>query len=95
MQVLEATYNETICMSSHLTMFGAGFFVENNPTSFEFIKKLSDFTDNASIYMAVLVTLILYLLSLIVARWIDYRDAKENQLITYEVTVCPKSPKMY
>ena len=89
MEVLNATYNETVCMSSHMTLFGGGFFIENTPTSFEFIKKLADFDDNITIYMTVLMTLLLYLVSLIVARWIDYKDVKECQstgVITKTIT---------
>lgn len=77
MQVVNTTYEQSVCISSHMTLFGAGFFVQPNSMDFDYVMKLADFEDNMTMYMTVIVTLILLLISLIVARWLDVRDRKE------------------
>jgi hypothetical protein len=58
----------TNCRSSHLTAFGAGFYLEPNTIDFDFIFTDADFEDNLTIYMCIIVTLTLYLLLTIWAR---------------------------
>ena len=72
--VLSTTYEETICLTSHLTMFGSGFFVQPNINDFQYILAHADFKDNLTVYITVLVVIIVYLLSLIWAGMQDMWD---------------------
>ena len=68
LQVVNTTYEETVCRSEHLTLFGAGFFVQPNSLDFQYIMAEADFSDNVTIYMTILVTLIIFLICLIRIR---------------------------
>ncbi|XP_023332927.1 uncharacterized protein LOC111704811 [Eurytemora carolleeae] len=76
LEVVETTYNQTVCVSAHMTLFAAGFFVQPNSMDFDFILKEMDFFDNETIYSTILITCIAYLLFLIVARFVDYTDVQ-------------------
>ena len=81
LEVVETTYNQTVCVSAHMTLFAAGFFVQPNSMDFDFILKEMDFFDNETIYSTILITCIAYLLFLIVARFVDYTDVQEKIIL--------------
>ena len=83
LEVVETTYNQTVCVSAHMTLFAAGFFVQPNSMDFDFIVKEMDFFDNETIYSTILITIIAYLLFLIVARFVDYKDVQEKIIYIY------------
>ena len=78
MEVINTTYEVTVCSSAHMTLFGAGFFVQPNTLDFEFIMAEADFSDNMTIYMAILVSIISYLLFLIWAKYQDIEDERRR-----------------
>ena len=44
MSVLNTTYEVTTCLTSHMTLFGGGFFVQPNTLDFKFIFAEADFS---------------------------------------------------
>eukprot|EP00094_Tigriopus_californicus_P011733 TCALIF_11336-PA protein Name:"Similar to lov-1 Location of vulva defective 1 (Caenorhabditis elegans)" AED:0.02 eAED:0.02 QI:96/0.94/0.83/1/0.71/0.80/36/119/3138 len=75
-KVKKAFYSRTACRSSHLTAFGAGFFVVPQTLDFEFIFAENSFEDNMTIYMAVIVTFTIYIILLIWSKFQDMKDEK-------------------
>ena len=71
--VLNTTYYTTTYISSHMTLYGAGFFVQPNAVDFKFIYAQSDFQDNILVYSTILISIILYMLFLIMAKIKDLR----------------------
>ena len=63
----------TTCISSHMTLFGGGFFIQPNTVDFKFIYAQSDFQDNILVYSTILISIILYMLFLIIAKIKDLR----------------------
>ena len=49
MSVLNTSYEVTTCLSSHMTLFGGGFFVQPNSLDFDFIFAESDFSVRISL----------------------------------------------
>ena len=45
MEVINTTYEKTSCRSSHMTLFGAGFFVQPHAMDFDFIKPDLDLSE--------------------------------------------------
>ncbi|CAL4063206.1 unnamed protein product, partial [Meganyctiphanes norvegica] len=74
MTVVSATHNLTRCMSTHLTAFGSGFFPAPNSIDFEYVFAHAGFTDNLTLYMTLIWTVVCFLLLLIWARWKDGKD---------------------
>ena len=64
-QVKEAYYNRTLCLSDHLTSFGAGFFVLPNTVNFTYIFTHASFSDNVTIYLTVIFCIIAYICMMI------------------------------
>ena len=62
------------CSADHLTSFGTGFFPEPNKIDFEFLLADFDYADNVTIMMVLLVTIILFLITLI---WAQLKDRKD------------------
>ena len=78
MEVVNTSYEKTACRSSHMTLFGAGFFVQPNSLDFDFIMAEADFTDNVTLYMSIIVSIIAYLSFLIWAKYKDLQDEKRR-----------------
>ena len=66
-------YN-SYCETDHLTSFGTGFFPAPNTVDFEFLLADFDYADNVTIMMVLLVTTILFLITLI---WAQLKDRKD------------------
>ncbi|XP_064478806.1 uncharacterized protein LOC135392080 [Ornithodoros turicata] len=75
--VANANYALTRCKCNHLTSFGSGFFVMPNTIDFSYVFANAGFADNVTIYMTVIVTLFIYLLVLIWARYEDKKDVEK------------------
>ena len=87
MSVLNTTYEVTTCLTSHMTLFGGGFFVQPNTLDFKFIFAEADFSvsrylisikysffqNNILIYVTILLSIIVYMLFLIWAKLKDIR----------------------
>ena len=58
-------------------MFGGGFFVQPNSIDFKYVLAHADFTDNLTIYMTILTSLILLLLFLIWGTVQDMKDVEK------------------
>ncbi|XP_063886174.1 polycystin-1-like protein 2 isoform X1 [Scylla paramamosain] len=78
LEVVNATYERTMCRSTHLTAFGSRFFPTPNSISFEFIFANAGFLDNTAIYVTLAVTLFVFVCLLIVARIKDKQDVKKR-----------------
>ena len=76
MVVESTTYKETTCLTAHLTLFGAGFFVQPNTIDFQYIMTKADFSDNMTIYTTIIISFIIFLLFLIWAKWQDMKDVQ-------------------
>ena len=68
----------TYCETNHLTSYGTGFFKAQNTIDFEFIFADFDFADNVTIFVVILVTLIIFLITLI---WAQIKDRKDIQKV--------------
>jgi hypothetical protein len=77
MEVLNTTYDITTCKSSHMTLFGSGFFIQPNTIDFQYVFASSDFEDNLTIHMTVLVSLVVFLALLVWAWWQDRQDLRQ------------------
>ena len=77
LEVLNTTYDITTCKSSHMTLFGGGFFIQPNKIDFEFVFAATDLEDNLTIHMAVLISLIIFVLMELWAWRQDKRDQKK------------------
>ena len=64
--MLSTTYHMTECVSSHMTLFGAGFFVQPNTVDFKFIYAEADFLvvslNNVQCVISIFRTIYLYML---------------------------------
>lgn len=69
MRIRAIKYGATHCKSDHLTSFAAGFFVIPNSIDFDYIFANASFHDNLTIYIAIIITLILYIMTSIWARY--------------------------
>ena len=74
LQVLNTTYDITTCKSSHMTLFGGGFFLQPNTVNFQYVFASADLDDNVTVYATVLVGLVIFFLLLCWAWWQDRRD---------------------
>lgn len=59
-----------------MTAFGAGLFIVPNSIDFNYIFAHASFEDNLTIYMTMIITLTLWILILIWARYHDIKDEK-------------------
>lgn len=57
-----------MCLSDHLTLFSAGFFILPNTIDFEYVFANADFEDNLTIYLAIIISLIMFWMLLLWAR---------------------------
>lgn len=64
----------TICNSTHLTSFGSGMFVMPNTIDFNYVFVNMGFTDNLTIYLTLIVSLLIFVLLMIYARYKDKQD---------------------
>ena len=62
----------TQCQTNHLTSYGTGFFKTVNAIDFEFIFADFDYADHVTIFIVLLVTIILFLITLIWSQIHDY-----------------------
>ncbi|KAG0419460.1 hypothetical protein HPB47_004076 [Ixodes persulcatus] len=75
--VSNANYALTKCKCNHLTSFGSGFFVMPNTVDFSYVFANAGFADNVTIYMTVVVTMLVYIVLLIWARYEDKKDLEK------------------
>ncbi|KAK8779497.1 hypothetical protein V5799_019173 [Amblyomma americanum] len=75
--VANANYALTKCKCNHLTSFGSGFFVMPNTIDFSYVFANAGFADNVTIYMTVVVTMLVYVVLLIWARYEDKKDVEK------------------
>ena len=75
---------KTACSAKHLTSFGTGFFKTENAIDFSFIFADYDFADHVTIFAVILITIIMFIITLIWAQINDSRDVirvKENKFL--------------
>ena len=71
----------TVCSSQHLTAFAGGFAFL--PASIDFSYVFSDaasFARNPTIYLTVIIVSCLYLILVVLCRYLDYRDTFKSQI---------------
>ena len=76
LMVESTTFEKTTCLTAHLTMFGTGFFVQPNSIDFKYVLAHADFTDNLTIYMTIITSLIMLLIFLIWGTLQDMKDVE-------------------
>ncbi|XP_069977559.1 polycystin family receptor for egg jelly [Penaeus vannamei] len=74
MSVTLSNHKMTICNSTHLTSFGSGMFVMPNTIDFNYVFVNMGFTDNLTIYLTLIVSLLIFVLLMIYARYKDKQD---------------------
>ena len=62
----------TQCQTNHLSSYGTGFFKTVNAIDFEFIFAEFDYADHVTIFIVLLVTIILFLITLIWSQIHDF-----------------------
>ena len=62
----------TQCQTNHLSSYGTGFFKTVNAIDFEFIFADFDYADHVTIFIVLLVTIILFLITLIWSQIHDF-----------------------
>ena len=80
----------TQCFSTHLTTFAGGFLVWPAPIDWNDVSANADFTGNWTIYITLICIAVLFILSLIYARWQDKKDLEKVRRpspLTFEVLV--------
>ncbi|CAF0940715.1 unnamed protein product [Adineta steineri] len=65
---------ETECLSTHLTTFAGGFIVLPAPINWSYVFANASFTKNKTVYLTVIITLIIYIILMIYARFKDKKD---------------------
>ena len=95
-QYVENVPIQTQCATNHLTSFGTGFFKTENAIDFSFIFADFDYADHVTIFIVLLVTFIMFLVTLIWAQINDMKDVqkvKNKSLFKYFVNfLFSKSP---
>ena len=74
---LQVTFKDNVriwtqCQTNHLTSYGTGFFKTQNAIDFDFIFADFDYADHMTVFIVLLVTLILFLITLIWAQIHDH-----------------------
>ncbi|CAF3869870.1 unnamed protein product, partial [Adineta steineri] len=65
---------ETECLSTHLTSFAGGFIVLPAPINWSYVFANADFMKNKTVYLTMIVTVLLYIILMIYARFKDKKD---------------------
>ena len=81
-QYVENVPIQTQCATNHLTSFGTGFFKTENAIDFSFIFADFDYADHVTIFIVLLVTFIMFLVTLI---WAQINDMKDVQKVRIKV----------
>ena len=68
-QVLGANTSFTTCGCNHLSTFGSGFVVMPNPIDFSYVFANAGFAENLTIYLTLIISFSIYLVTLIYARY--------------------------
>jgi hypothetical protein len=73
-------YNETQCFSTHLTNFAGGFMILPAPVNWNYVFANSDLSQNQIIYLTVICVSVIYLISIIFARFKDKKDIEKVKI---------------
>ena len=76
----------TSCSTLHLSSFGTGFFPTINKVNFEFISSDFDLEDNVTIFMVLLVSVVMFFITLIWATMRDKKDIEEVSKVSIQVS---------
>jgi hypothetical protein len=77
--VTNTTMITTAAKTNHLTSFSTGFFPEPNIIDFEFVFANDSFSDNSTIFMLLIITMIFYLIGMI---WATVKDMKDDKAVS-------------
>ncbi|XP_063601108.1 uncharacterized protein LOC134777199 [Penaeus indicus] len=77
LEVVFSNYNATECNTTHLTSFGSGMFVMPNTIDFSFVFANMGFSDNLTIYLTLILSLSIFVLLMIWARYKDKKDLSQ------------------
>ncbi|XP_067671787.1 polycystin-1-like protein 2 [Haliotis asinina] len=70
------------CLTSHLTSFGASFFVPPNTIDFKTVfAKFANLADNAAVFSTIIVVIVLYLLVIFFVRRADKKDVEKWSVV--------------
>ncbi|CAF0742236.1 unnamed protein product [Didymodactylos carnosus] len=73
----QTSHTLTHCYSNHLTTFAGGWVVLPAPINWNYVFANADFSRNKTIYLTVILTVVLYLIILIYARYKDKKDVEK------------------
>ncbi len=73
-------FNKTQCFSTHLTTFAAGFVILPAPVNWNYVFANSDLSQNQIIYLTVICVSVIYLISIIFARFKDKKDIEKVKI---------------
>ncbi|CAF0876239.1 unnamed protein product, partial [Brachionus calyciflorus] len=73
----DSNVHYTHCKSKHLTTFAGGFIVVPPAINFEKVFANASFADNPTIYTTLIVVSTLFIILMIIARYMDSKDAKK------------------
>ena len=73
----------TQCQTNHLTSYGTGFFKTVNAIDFEFIFAEFDYADHVTIFIVLLVTIILFLITLIWSQIHDFMSVRRGKIFLF------------
>jgi hypothetical protein len=78
LQVKDYVEGQAITMAiTHLTTFGAGFFVKPNLVDFSYVFAHAGFADNLTIYLTLIFTISVYIVLVVWARSKDKKDKEK------------------
>ncbi len=70
-------YDETHCLSTHLTKFTGGFRILPAPINWNYVFANADFMKNKTIYLTVICVCVIYIILMIYARYKDKKDIEK------------------
>ena len=70
-------YDQTQCLSTHLTKFTGGFRVLPAPINWNYVFANADFLKNKTVYLIVICVSTIYIILVIYARWKDRKDLEK------------------
>lgn len=73
----DSNIHYTHCKSKHLTTFAGGFIVLPPTINFEKVFAQASFANNPTIYITIIVISILFIVLMIIARYMDIQDSKK------------------
>lgn len=76
----DTDFENTHCISTHLTEFAGGFIVLPAAIDFDYVWANASFEKNMTIYLTIIIICSLYIILFIWTRYMDWKDNKKNKV---------------